>query len=208
MKLFLAILCVSVLLTTISCSGKASPTSPLPNVSAMVFSSNMNGTSNVYVTNQDGSGLTKLTNDNFRYTYPVWSPVRQKFAVVSNRRNLYLMDYDGANLTPLVSALDIYEIKSPVWSPDGSHLVFSATDSLLGNYDDIYSVTGTGINEGLTKLTNTASVSETWPKWSPDGTKIAFLSQTDTQSGRRWGTEVINADGSGRYSLMQDYGGS
>lgn len=50
------------------------------------------------------------------------------------------------------------------------------------------------IYNGTTRLTNTSNVNEAAPKWSPDGTKIAF----DTATGDIW---RIDANGSNRTNL-------
>jgi Tol biopolymer transport system component len=165
------------------------------------------------VAHPDGTGLTRLTDNKAQYTFPPWSSARQKFAVVSGNMGdsnlLYLMDYDGSNLSLLVSDSSIALISYLAWSPDGRYLVFAARNS-TSNFD-LYKVTGPGLNAGLVRLTNTASMSETWPHWSPDSSKIAFQTQTITQSGTlassTWGIEVINADGTGRHALLQGYGG-
>ena len=110
----------------------------------MVFSSNMSGdltgAYNIYAIKPDGSGLTMLTHYQASYTFPTWSDARQKIAMVSNSRNLYLMNYDGTEPKVLTSSLDIRGILYPAWSPDGSRLAFSGTDN-SGHYD-VYTITG------------------------------------------------------------------
>jgi Tol biopolymer transport system component len=248
-KKFAAVIMSAVSLVTISCSGTlptsstitpsnlniatTTPPTGAPLVTGtdiasssagshqLVFSSTSDGLDSVYLINPDGSELTKITSGLTQYFFPVWSPIRQKFAVIAgtNLNSLYLMDYDGANLSLWVygsadasisanASISINaSILGPAWSPDGKKLVFSAKDRTSS---DIYTITGLGLNEGLVKLTNTASVNENWPKWSPDGSRIAFQTQTITQLGTQlistWGVDVMNADGTGRHTLMQGFG--
>ena len=62
----------------------------------------------------------------------------------------------------------------PGWSPDGTQLVFGATDN-SGN-TDVYVVGVDGSD--LTRLTTDAA-DDYQPAWSPDGTQIAFRSSRD-----------------------------
>ena len=65
------------------------------------------------------------------------------------------------------------------------------------SYNEIYSVNADGA--GLKQLTNNAAIDQL-PSWSPDGTKVAFLSHRDnTIDSRGYATSelyVMNADGS------------
>lgn len=58
---------------------------------------------------------------------------------------------------------------------------------------DIYVMDPDGSN--LTTITNTPTLSEGYPRWSPDGTKISFYCETDI-----W---TMNRDGSDRKNLTQ-----
>ena len=177
----------------------------------LVFSSLTNGASGVHyginVVNTDGSVPIPLLYNSGENTYPAWSQVRQQFAVVSNSSGAYILStigYDGSQPVPLVSSINnsgtIYDIKAPAWSPDGSRLTFSASNGI--GYD-IYTVTGPGLNEGLTRLTTSASSGGNWPWWSPDGTQIAYTTYRDG----KYTLDVMNADGTGHKILAQGIGG-
>lgn len=76
---------------------------------------------------------------------------------------------------------DFYEVKTPSEidvSADGSKLVYSlaSTDLSRGARNhDLYLIPTTGGDPR--RLTWTADVSETSPRWSPDGSSIAFIAQ-------------------------------
>lgn len=57
------------------------------------------------------------------------------------------------------------------WSPDGSQLAFSGTDS-TGN-TDIYVVSASNAGGEPRRLTTDRAVDE-WPSWSPDGSRILY----------------------------------
>ena len=83
----------------------------------------------------------------------------------------------------------------PSWSPDGTRLVFGATDS-SGNID-VYAVGLDG--SGLTRLTTDAA-DDYQPAWSPDGSRIAFRSSRD---GALW---MMTVDGSNQQPLFSGEG--
>jgi TolB protein len=89
--------------------------------------------------------------------------------------------------------------RNPLWSPDGSRIVFDRSTS--GGNQDLYAVDLDGSN--LVRLTSEPS-DESQPEWSPDGRRIAFTSDRD-------GTPEVNvaeADGSTTTRLTVSAGSS
>ncbi|MCP4145786.1 MAG: hypothetical protein GY752_10960 [bacterium] len=89
----------------------------------------------------------------------------------ADRRDLYCIDYDGANLLRLTAnrTLNLF----PAWSPDGSQLAFmSYREGQQGNY---LLDTSTGRVRVLSETVG----SNLGPSWHPDGTEIIVsLSKT------------------------------
>ena len=89
--------------------GPSGPTSTGP----IAFVSDRDGTEQIYLANEDGSAVTRLTPG----ALPAWSRDGQRLAF-TNARGIYVINVDGSGLRHLASGWE------PDWSPDGRMLVF------------------------------------------------------------------------------------
>jgi Tol biopolymer transport system component len=161
---------------------------------------NPTGDSEIFVMNPDGTGLTQLTFNTALDGMPVWSGNGKKIAFRSFRDNndeIYTMNADGSAQTNITNnpGLDV----EPAFSRDGTKIVFRSqrttgegVDNPTGN-SEIFTINLDGT--GLKQLTfNTADDRD--PTWSPDGTKIAFMTDRDAPSSGNFEVYTMNADGS------------
>ena len=153
----------------------AAPTAP-----PLVFTSDRDGDSEIYLRTADGSvrQLTRNTADDFG---AVWSPDGRRLAFVSNRDGdpeIFVMNADGTGVRQLTTnrtppngapVLDL----APAWSPKGHQIAFASTRD--GGEPEIYKMQADGSRQ--VRLTRTPDhVSNHTPSWSPKGSYIVFAS--------------------------------
>lgn len=153
----------------------------------IAFDSDRDANREIYVMGPDGSNLVNLTNDPGDDFNPAWNPDGSQIAFVSTRPNelasrqaIYIMDANGSNVHQLTT--DFYS-DWPDWSHDGKQITYA-------NNDDIYVIKADGSGQPA-NLTNSPE-KDSQPTWSPDGSKIAWLSGSDGN----WNVFVMSSDGS------------
>ena len=139
----------------------------------------------IYTVDANGENPVNLTNEPKRDYMPTWSPDGEKIAFVSFRELLgasevYVMNPDGKQPRRLTNSAvgDIF----PDWSPDSQRLIW-----LITNPGNIAVMNADGENPVNVSDDNKSERGF----WSPDGEKIALLTQRDgnpgdLRNGRRW----------------------
>ena len=111
---------------------------------------------------------------------PSWSTDGRQIAFTTNltgRMNLWKVAASGGWPIQLSESDD--RQLGAVWSPDGKWIVYEQ-DAGGGEIFDLYAVPSDGGD--AVNLTSTPDVSETNPRWSPDGSTIAIASRGKTSS--------------------------
>jgi len=175
----------------------------------IVFQSNRDGQADIYTMNADGTEQTRLTVNPASDIEPVWSPdgtriLFRTFGVGTDE--IYVMNADGSGQANVTEnpAQDLHMN----WSPDGAKMVFVSTrnDPYYASCDywcyEIYTMNLDGT--GLTRLTYNSDIDYS-PAWSPDGSKIAFMSWPDPDGSAD--VFVMNADGTGVTNLTNNPAG-
>jgi Tol biopolymer transport system component len=192
-----------------------------------------NTANNLWVMNADGSGatpLTRLTNFNISSYGLVWSPDERKIVFTSNRAldgsdattahftdNIWLANADGTGVTPLTRLDGTFAGASlPAWSQDGSKIAFTSGGAFDGSNTagpnfNLWVMNADG--SGATPLTRFLNAANMQPVFSPDGTKLAFLSSraldgSDVFLGASTNLWVAATDGSGATPLTRYTAGS
>jgi TolB protein len=150
------------------------------------------GRAQIHVMNSDGTNQKRLTNISWDYA-PFWSPDGSKIGFTSFRDGdfeIYVMNADGTDPVRLTHSRgrDFGE----GWSPDGSKILFvSNRDSGAtrhGGKYEIYVMNADGTNP---KRLTAHPARDLGAVWSPDGKRIAFVSDRDGNKE----IYVMNADG-------------
>ena len=161
----------------------------LPSNGRIVYDEMVNGQTEVFSANPDGTHARQLTSDPGRDEGAQYSPDGKTIIWASDRSGsfrIYAMNAaDGSNVHQIPTD---FPASVPTYSPDGSKIAFVASN---GGDSDIYVMNADGT--GQADITNTASANDGNPTWSPDGKKIAYSEVTSNGSD----IFVTNADGTG-----------
>ena len=153
----------------------------------------------LYRMRSDGTGVWRLTSLPGATYSPTWSPAGVRIAFVSDRDgnfDIFTMADDGRDQRQITDFHRMAGFSAyPRWSPDGSHIVFNASNPPPGPAASIYSVRADGSE--VHRLTDGYDFK---PDWSPDSRWIVFL--------RKWQghTElfIARSDGGGVTQVTGD----
>ncbi|MFC2088161.1 T9SS type A sorting domain-containing protein [Calditrichota bacterium] len=138
----------------------------------------------VDITNAVFSNPLRLTNNSVMDMSPTWSPDGTKIAYTSGGSGIVIMDMVNSNITTVNTSSVVGS--QPSWSPVDNIISFSG---LSGSNQNIYKINVNSTNQEQVTFHNSDLV----PDWSPDGTKIAYVT---TNNGAE-DIYIIDSDGSG-----------
>jgi TolB protein len=152
----------------------------------------------IFVADFDGSNARQISRNGSINNLPKWSPDGNRICFISFKKRhptLYTIGRGSRGARPVRASSVIYK---GVWSPAGSELIVAGQVG-AGN-TEILRLSSDG--RIAARMTNHPAI-DTMPSWSPDGSKLAFVSD-------RTGAPQIylmNPDGSGqrRISFQGSY---
>ena len=145
-----------------------------PDGRKMAHASIIDGNIEIVVMELKSGKRQQLTLSPKHDSHPTWSPDGRRIAFASDRdgdMEIYVMDAKGKNVKKLTDNFP-WDDSWPHWSPVSQKVVF--TSNRDGGADQVYLLDVQTSNQR--KLT-TSSFHAYYPKWSPNGSQIAYLSE-------------------------------
>lgn len=147
----------------------------------------------------DTTTTAQLTTQG-RNFHPAWSPTGQWVAYDSDDNSpngmnfIWKMKADGSQKQRITYEPAQGETRMPFWSPDDKQIAHIRY--MVGvSSSEIFLMDISGSNPNRLTFND---ATDYYPKYSPDGTKIAFLSQTSNDIPQLW---VMNSDGTNQQQL-------
>jgi len=148
------------------------------------FRDDSTGQSMIYQVNVDGTGITRLTSG-LRDINIRPSP-KADFVLFGRDNDIYRLDLPQRIETRLTNTPKRHKGIGGV-SPDGTTILFTRIDP--GRFEQIFVMSVDGTH---TRRVSRGNYYDFLPRWSPDGTRIAFSSSRDGTNG----VYIMRADGS------------
>ena len=182
-----------------------------PDNRTILFQSNRSGTWQLWHLGRDGSGIARITNDDFNHRQPAWSPDGTQVAyssdqgLVAGRRAIWLMAAPGSDMSmrPRKLSSGAGQDVHPKWLRDGSGLVFNRIHA-DGKQADVYVLT----LDGLERKIDLGAGLNTYASMDKTNRRLVFRGTT-METGTTGPVEnsdifTANADGSGKRRLTDD----
>jgi dipeptidyl aminopeptidase/acylaminoacyl peptidase len=171
-----------------------------PDSKTIVFASRKDG--KLFSVPVTGGKARQIDEGPGNHHSPSISPDGTRVAYVAERGedvDIFIAALDGS-WTRKVSRGDAYVLE-PKWSPDGKHLLWGQWPHYDMPWDELAIVVADAEGNEPRVVAGGNRVTNNYPAWSPDGQRIAFISDREGDFGNLW---VMNADGSGAERLVRE----
>ncbi len=145
---------------------------PSPDGASVVYSSNVDGNTNLWIMDRDGRNARRLTTwtDGFSYE-PDWSPLGDRIVFSSGHDadgyDLWSVHPDGTGFQRLTQTAS--NEHQPRWSPDGTQIAFVSDRN---GKRQVFVMNADGTDAQPLIQADLGALQQNYPAWSPDGTRI------------------------------------
>jgi tricorn protease len=159
-----------------------------PDAKHIAFVSDKGGREEVWICDEKGLGLKKLTDADTQKGQIVWAPDSHALLYTANDNGLHKCDL-ATGQDQVLARGDVVSfggsaISNPQWSPDGKWVSYTKAGRDLLPHVYVLPVEGGGEK----RVTDAIAYSDSGALWTPDGKAIIYLAGTDTgnigQAGR------------------------
>ncbi len=168
----------------------------------------------IFTVNLDGEGLRQITRRADGACQPVYSPTGDRLVFISpcdgrreryDNANLLVIPLDENNTLNITN--DLRGDYDPAWSPDSRMLAFSSLRQAGGPHIHLLSLNDWRKQDSVNLISSikvliSEDIKNYQPAWSPDGKRLAFISE-GVNGSRIW---TVNADGSNAQAFSPDDG--
>jgi len=156
----------------------------------ILFESNMEGKTSIYIVNSCGENIRRLTSLEYEDWLASWSPDGRQIAYSSMRNNKYqIFIYDLNSNTHRQLITSKSSDYGPGWSPDGKQITYSSKLNEGRNVREIFIIDTDGKNKK--RLTHNRGLNGL-PVFSVDGRSIFFQSNAYTNSSSK--NDILSYD--------------
>ncbi|MGH1364207.1 MAG: hypothetical protein ACRBF0_11655 [Calditrichia bacterium] len=155
----------------------------------ILFESKVDSSWGIFLLMVDERRIEKVLDTPRNERFPAFSPKNESIVLQSDlngQPDLYIYDLVSNNLDGITQSPESEMM--PHWSPGGKSIVYCA--AVEGNIDLFSFTIGVGVKRIEIPATSTTatdsaidpgSFRNVWPRYSPDGSQIAFFSRRDTE---------------------------
>ncbi len=178
-----------------------------PENSDLLFTSNRDGNSEIYLLRAGQKDWVNLTNNKAFDGSPVWSPDGKWIAFNSDRGgkdDIWKMKADGTEAVQLTKNAEEFN-RFPSWSPDGKTILYNSMrkeKSDKNNEFYIYAMNSDGSNQR--QLVKQSVKNSYGAAWSSDCKQIAYTRNDGTDASRN--IYVADSDGTNERRITNDEG--
>lgn len=142
----------------------------------IIFTSNRDGSIEIYSANRNGDNMKRLTYNTTAEGGVAAAPGGEKVAYVTSDETsidstISLLDLSTGSSTTILQTPNV-QYQAPVWSPDGKYIAYSLTTTVQSEYMSCIAIYK--VASGDTNKISCSDKALVEPAWSPDSQKLMF----------------------------------